>query len=116
MRFGRGYRSLRASTGSAYQPVGVYVCKSGARTGSGCGTISGKWYAPAYDVPHANTTVFGVASQRPVVGPGDSGGSFLSGTAAYGGAVAYSRSSSTHYGYYMPVDYLGSLGVRVITR
>ncbi len=115
VRFGRGQRSVRASTQSAYQPVGAYVCKFGARTGRTCGTISGKWYAPGY-VPHANATFVGVASERPLVGPGDSGGPFLSGTAAYWTTVAYSRSGSTHYGYYIPVDYLGSLGVRVITR
>ena len=115
VRLGRGYRSVPASTPSAYQPVGAYGCKFGARTGRTCGTISGKWYAPGY-VPRANATFVGVASERPVVGAGESGGPFLSGAAAYGTTVAYSRSGSTHYGYYMPVDYLNSLGVRVITR
>ena len=115
VRFGGGHRAVAGQTPWEYQPVGGWVCKHGARTGKTCGTISGKWYAPGY-VPNASPTFVGVASSRTVVGPGDSGGPFMAGNSAYGTAVAYSRSGSTHYGYYMPVDFLGSLGVRLITR
>lgn len=67
-------------------------------------------------MPHAYSTFVDLPSERPVVGPGDSGGPFFSGTAAFGATVAHSRSGATHDGYYMPVDYLGPLGVREITR
>lgn len=105
-------RRLKGRVPRANQPVGGWVCKYGSRTRKTCGTISGKWYAPGY-VPDANDTFVGVSSRRPVVLPGDSGGPVFLGNRAYGTATAYSRSGSTYYGYYMPVDYLRSIGVRL---
>jgi streptogrisin C len=109
---GSGYRKITGSVARDAQPVGGWVCKYGVRTKRTCGTISGKWYAPAY-IPNAKATFVGVSSRRAVVLPGDSGGPFFSGTSAYGTTVAYSRSGTTHYGYYMPADYLSELGLRL---
>lgn len=112
VRFAGGHRAVMGSVPRSGQPVGGWVCKHGARTGTTCGTISGKWYAPGY-VPNAAATFIGVRSSRPVVLPGDSGGPFMASNRAYGTATAYSRSGSAYYGYYMPVDYLARLGLRL---
>lgn len=111
---GRGRRTITGTVGRDAQPVGAFVCKYGSRTGRTCGRISGKWYAPAY-VPRANATFIGISSRKPVVLPGDSGGPVFSGSYALGTATAYSRQGSTHYGYYMAVDYLAELGLSVRT-
>ncbi|GGZ76928.1 carbohydrate-binding protein [Streptomyces subrutilus] len=67
-------------TGSVLQPVGASVCRSGSTTGWHCGTIQ----QHDTSVTYPEGTISGVTRTTVCAEPGDSGGSYLSGSQAQG--------------------------------
>ncbi|QLH24973.1 S1 family peptidase [Streptomyces sp. Rer75] len=67
-------------TGSQEAPVGSSVCRSGSTTGWHCGTIQ----QHNTSVVYPEGTIRGVTRTNVCAEPGDSGGSFVSGTEAQG--------------------------------
>ncbi|MEU8621648.1 carbohydrate-binding protein [Streptomyces sp. NPDC048623] len=67
-------------TGSVLQPVGASVCRSGSTTGWHCGTIQ----QHNTSVTYQEGTVSGVSRTTVCAEPGDSGGSYISGSQAQG--------------------------------
>ncbi|MFF2573960.1 carbohydrate-binding protein [Streptomyces sp. NPDC058084] len=67
-------------TGSVLQPVGASVCRSGSTTGWHCGTIQ----QHDTSVTYQEGTVSGVTRTTVCAEPGDSGGSYISGSQAQG--------------------------------
>ncbi|MFJ8436697.1 carbohydrate-binding protein [Kitasatospora sp. NPDC094019] len=90
-----------AVTGSVLQQVGASVCRSGSTTGWHCGTIQ----QHNTSVTYAEGTVSGVTRTNVCAEPGDSGGSFISGTQAQGvtsgGTGNCSQGGTT---YFQPVN------------
>ncbi|TYB48131.1 carbohydrate-binding protein [Actinomadura chibensis] len=77
-----GYGSVadRDVTGSTVSQPGTQVCRSGSTTGWHCGSIQ----ALNTSVTYQEGTVYGVTQTNVCAEPGDSGGSFISGTQAQG--------------------------------
>ncbi|MFB7365816.1 carbohydrate-binding protein [Streptomyces hydrogenans] len=67
-------------TGSVLQPVGASVCRSGSTTGWHCGTIQ----QHNTSVTYPEGTISGVTRTTVCAEPGDSGGSYISGSQAQG--------------------------------
>jgi streptogrisin C len=67
-------------TGSAESAVGASICRSGSTTGTHCGTVQAK----NATVNYAEGTVTGLTRTNVCAEPGDSGGSWLSGSEAQG--------------------------------
>ncbi|MFM9372478.1 alpha-lytic protease prodomain-containing protein [Streptomyces sp. Da 82-17] len=67
-------------TGSTQQPVGASVCRSGSTTGWHCGTIQ----QHNTSVTYPEGTISGVTRTSVCAEPGDSGGSYISGSQAQG--------------------------------
>jgi streptogrisin C len=67
-------------TGSTQAPVGAAVCRSGSTTGWHCGTIR----QHNTSVTYPEGTISGVTSTTVCAEPGDSGGSYISGSQAQG--------------------------------
>ncbi|QES49887.1 serine protease [Streptomyces venezuelae] len=67
-------------TGSVLQPVGSSVCRSGSTTGWHCGTIQ----QHNTSVTYPEGTISGVTRTTVCAEPGDSGGSYISGSQAQG--------------------------------
>ncbi|WP_424212067.1 carbohydrate-binding protein [Streptomyces sp. BI20] len=67
-------------TGSVLQAVGASVCRSGSTTGWHCGTIQ----QHNTSVTYPEGTISGVTRTTVCAEPGDSGGSYISGTQAQG--------------------------------
>ncbi|MFB6891464.1 carbohydrate-binding protein [Kitasatospora sp. NPDC056327] len=90
-----------AVSGSVQQQVGASVCRSGSTTGWHCGTIQ----QHGTSVTYQEGTVSGVTKTNVCAEPGDSGGSFISGTQAQGvtsgGTGNCSQGGVT---YYQPVN------------
>ncbi|WP_344333775.1 carbohydrate-binding protein, partial [Kitasatospora putterlickiae] len=90
-----------AVSGSVQQQVGASVCRSGSTTGWHCGTIQ----QHGTSVTYQEGTVSGVTRTNVCAEPGDSGGSFISGTQAQGvtsgGTGNCSQGGTT---YYQPVN------------
>ncbi|MFE3456940.1 S1 family peptidase [Nocardiopsis aegyptia] len=70
----------QAVTGAEQAPVGAAVCRSGSTTGWHCGTIE----ARGQTVTYPQGTVEGLTRTDVCAEPGDSGGSFVSGSQAQG--------------------------------
>ncbi|MEU6125720.1 carbohydrate-binding protein [Streptomyces sp. NPDC047123] len=66
--------------GSTQSPVGASICRSGSTTGWHCGTIS----QHNTSVTYPEGTISGVTRTTVCAEPGDSGGSFISGSQAQG--------------------------------
>ncbi|OLZ66103.1 serine protease [Streptomyces amritsarensis] len=66
--------------GSVLQPVGASVCRSGSTTGWHCGTIQ----QHNTSVTYPEGTISGVTRTTVCAEPGDSGGSYISGSQAQG--------------------------------
>ncbi|MFE6866659.1 carbohydrate-binding protein [Kitasatospora sp. NPDC057692] len=90
-----------AVSGSVLQQVGASVCRSGSTTGWHCGTIQ----QHGTSVTYQEGTVSGVTRTNVCAEPGDSGGSFISGTQAQGvtsgGTGNCSQGGTT---YFQPVN------------
>jgi streptogrisin C len=67
-------------TGSVLQPVGASICRSGSTTGWHCGTVS----QHNTSVTYPEGTISGVTRTTVCAEPGDSGGSYISGSQAQG--------------------------------
>ncbi|MFF6788254.1 carbohydrate-binding protein [Streptomyces filamentosus] len=83
-------------TGSVLQPVGSSVCRSGSTTGWHCGTIQ----QHNTSVTYQEGTVSGVTRTTVCAEPGDSGGSYISGSQAQGvtsGGTGNCSSGGTTY-------------------
>ncbi|MFJ3926624.1 carbohydrate-binding protein [Streptomyces sp. NPDC090022] len=76
---GSGGASVQV-TGSVLQPVGASVCRSGSTTGWHCGTIQ----QHNTSVTYPEGTISGVTRTTVCAEPGDSGGSYISGSQAQG--------------------------------
>ncbi|MBP8537066.1 S1 family peptidase, partial [Streptomyces sp. MK37H] len=88
-------------TGSQEAPVGSSVCRSGSTTGWHCGTIQ----QHDTSVQYPQGTIRGVTRTNVCAEPGDSGGSFISGSEAQG--VTSGGSGDCTVGgttYYQPVN------------
>lgn len=100
-------------TGSTQAVVGSSVCRSGSTTGWHCGTIQ----QHGSSVTYPEGTISGVTRTSVCAEPGDSGGSFLSGSQAQGvtsgGSGNCSQGGTT---YYQPVNpALAAYGLTLVT-
>lgn len=110
---GSNYREILGTKSRAYQTIGEWVCKYGITTGYTCGQINSKTYAPSY-IPNANATF--VQMYRAGItlsSPGDSGGPWFYGNNAYG---VHSGGNGGEYSIYMPINYVGGLGLEVLVN
>ncbi|WP_327007789.1 alpha-lytic protease prodomain-containing protein [Dactylosporangium sp. NBC_01737] len=102
-----------AVAGSTEAAVGASVCRSGSTTGWRCGTIQQK----NASVTYSQGTVTGLVRSNACAEPGDSGGSWLSGTQAQGvtsGGSGNCTSGGTMY--YQPVnEILQAYGLALVT-
>ncbi|GAA2500729.1 carbohydrate-binding protein [Streptomyces gobitricini] len=92
---GAGGANVRVA-GSVQQPVGASVCRSGSTTGWHCGTIQ----QHNTSVTYPEGTITGVTRTSVCAEPGDSGGSYISGSQAQGvtsGGSGDCRSGGTTY-------------------
>ncbi|NYH54705.1 MULTISPECIES: S1 family peptidase [Nocardiopsis] len=109
-RYNGGYQSV---TGTSQAPVGSAVCRSGSTTGWHCGTIQ----ARNQTVRYPQGTVYSLTRTNVCAEPGDSGGSFISGSQAQGvtsgGSGNCSSGGTTYYQEVMPM--VNSWGVRIRT-
>ncbi|MEU8778737.1 carbohydrate-binding protein [Streptomyces sp. NPDC048606] len=84
-------------TGSVLQPVGSSVCRSGSTTGWHCGTVQ----QHNTSVTYPEGTISGVTRTTVCAEPGDSGGSYISGSQAQGvtsgGSGDCSRGGTTFF-------------------
>ena len=106
---------LRACTGTQHrdnQAIGSFVCKWGMTTGRTCGNIQSKNYAPSY-VTNAASTFIRVDGTNLRAG-GDSGGPWFVEHLAYG-THSGSPGGDPDDALYMPINYISSLGVSVLT-
>ncbi|MEV6959064.1 carbohydrate-binding protein [Streptomyces sp. NPDC051207] len=78
-------------TGSTQAPVGSSVCRSGSTTGWHCGTIQ----QHNTSVTYPEGTIYGVTRTSVCAEPGDSGGSYISGSQAQGVTSGGSGNCST---------------------
>ncbi|MFE1026848.1 carbohydrate-binding protein [Streptomyces sp. NPDC058818] len=88
-------------TGSTQAPVGASVCRSGSTTGWHCGTIQ----QHNTSVTYPEGTISGVTRTTVCAEPGDSGGSYISGSQAQGvtsGGSGNCRSGGTTF--YQPIN------------
>ncbi|MFG2930858.1 trypsin-like serine protease [Streptomyces achromogenes] len=99
--------------GSAQAPVGSSVCRSGSTTGWHCGTVQ----QLNTSVTYQEGTVSGVTRTSVCAEPGDSGGSFISGSQAQGvtsGGSGNCTSGGTTY--FQPINpILQSYGLTLTT-
>ncbi|MFC8869118.1 carbohydrate-binding protein [Streptomyces sp. NPDC057148] len=88
-------------TGSTQAPVGASVCRSGSTTGWHCGTIQ----QHNTSVTYPEGTISGVTRTTVCAEPGDSGGSYISGSQAQGvtsGGSGDCRSGGTTF--FQPIN------------
>ncbi|MFI2239843.1 carbohydrate-binding protein [Streptomyces chrestomyceticus] len=97
---GQGGQNVRVA-GSTQAAVGASICRSGSTTGWHCGTVQ----QHNTSVTYPQGTVSGVTKTSVCAEPGDSGGSFISGSQAQGvtsGGSGNCRSGGTTY--YQPIN------------
>jgi streptogrisin C len=103
----------QAVTGTSQAPAGSAVCRSGSTTGWHCGTIQ----ARNQTVRYPQGTVNALTRTNVCAEPGDSGGSFISGSQAQGvtsgGSGNCSFGGTTYYQEVAPM--INSWGVRIRT-
>ncbi|MGC9495524.1 alpha-lytic protease prodomain-containing protein [Streptomyces sp. WG7] len=100
-------------TGSTQAPVGASVCRSGSTTGWHCGTVQ----QHNTSVTYPEGTISGVTRTTVCAEPGDSGGSYISGSQAQGvtsGGSGDCRSGGTTY--FQPINpLLQNYGLTLVT-
>ncbi|MFL1380729.1 MULTISPECIES: S1 family peptidase [unclassified Nocardiopsis] len=105
-----GYQSV---TGTTQAPIGSAICRSGSTTGWRCGTIQ----ARNQTVNYPQGTVQALTRTTVCAEPGDSGGSFISGSQAQGvtsgGSGNCTSGGTTFYQEVLPM--VNSWGVRIRT-
>ncbi|MBP2475086.1 streptogrisin C [Crossiella equi] len=99
--------------GSTEAAVGASICRSGSTTGWRCGTVQAK----NQTVRYPQGAVTGMTRTNACAEPGDSGGSWLSGTQAQGVTSGGSGNcSSGGTTYFQPVnEILSTYGLRLVT-
>ncbi|MFE9243901.1 S1 family peptidase [Nocardiopsis sp. NPDC006938] len=105
-----GYATV---TGHSQAPIGSSVCRSGSTTGWHCGTIQ----ARGQSVSYPEGTVTNMTRTTVCAEPGDSGGSYISGTQAQGvtsGGSGNCRTGGTTF-YQEVTPMVNSWGVRLRT-
>jgi streptogrisin C len=111
-RYGGGDLAVK---GSIEAPIGASVCRSGSTTGWHCGTIKAKNQTVIY----INGGAVGGLTQTDVCAePGDSGGSFITGTGQAQGVTSGGSGDCTSGGetYFQPVnEALSAYGLRIVT-
>ncbi|MFY7068398.1 S1 family peptidase [Nocardiopsis changdeensis] len=109
-RYNGTYQSV---TGTTQAPIGSAICRSGSTTGWRCGTIQ----ARNQTVRYPQGTVNALTRTNVCAEPGDSGGSFISGSQAQGvtsgGSGNCSSGGTTYYQEVLPM--VNSWGVRIRT-
>ncbi|WP_433499925.1 S1 family peptidase [Sphaerimonospora sp. CA-214678] len=99
--------------GSSVAPVGSSICRSGSTTGWHCGTV----LQLNTSVRYSQGTVYEVTRTNVCAEPGDSGGSYISGSQAQG--VTSGGSGNCTYGgttYFQPVNEILSVyGLTLVT-
>lgn len=107
--FNREIKKAKVRSGHS---VGTYVCKQGVSTGYGCGTIVDNSVLPSF-VPNAKATFVRVLRNKDTAFTlgGDSGGPVFVSDTAYG----VLSGGSLHSMVYMPIHYIGDLGLSVLT-
>lgn len=100
-------------SGSSQAAVGATVCRSGSTTGWHCGTIQ----QHNTSVTYPQGTIYGVTRTSVCAEPGDSGGSYISGTQAQGVTSGGSGNcSSGGTTYYQPINpILSAWGLSLVT-
>ncbi|MDT0330077.1 S1 family peptidase [Nocardiopsis lambiniae] len=105
-----GYQSV---TGTTQAPIGSAICRSGSTTGWHCGSLQ----ARNQTVRYPQGTVYSLTRTSVCAEPGDSGGSFISGSQAQGvtsgGSGNCRTGGTTFYQEVMPM--VNSWGVRIRT-
>ncbi|MFU8854015.1 S1 family peptidase [Micromonospora sp. SL1-18] len=104
-----------AVKGSTEAPIGASVCRSGSTTGWHCGTIKAKNQTVIYVNGGA---VGGLTLTDACAEPGDSGGSFITGTGQAQGVTSGGSGDCTAGGetYFQPVnEALTAYGLRLVT-
>lgn len=113
---GIGTRSVTGTTHRNNQAIGAYVCKFGRTTGRTCGYIDSKTYAPSYVTSAASTFVRVDGRGTDLSAGGDSGGPWFVETQAYGiHSGGFNGGTFDGNSLYMPINYISSLGVSVLT-
>lgn len=114
---GIGIRDVTGTRNRNNQTVGTLVCKFGRTTGRTCGFIESTSVAPSSAVTSPQSTFVRVGDGgADLSAGGDSGGPWFVETLAYG-IHHGGYNSGTHNGdaVYMPINYISSLGVSVLT-
>lgn len=109
-------RNITSTLHRNNQTIGGYVCKYGKATGYTCGYISSKTLCPS-SVPNCGATFIRVdntAGYSDLSSSGDSGGPWFLVNTAYGTHVG-SPADDPNDAVYMAVNYIGGLGVSVMT-
>jgi streptogrisin C len=110
----KGASSDVAVTGSAEAPVGASICRSGSTTGWHCGVVQQKNVTVHYQ---GSGTVGGLTKTSVCAEPGDSGGSYISGSQAQGvtsGGSGNCRTGGTTF--FNPVnEILGAYHLTLVT-
>ncbi|GAA4889697.1 S1 family peptidase [Saccharopolyspora cebuensis] len=101
-------------SGSTESAVGSSICRSGSTTGWHCGTVEAK----NQTVRYSQGAVYGLTRTNVCAEPGDSGGSWLTGSQAQG--VTSGGSGNCTWGgttYFQPVnEILNAYGLRLLTQ
>lgn len=114
---GYGTRPVRAAKGWHRTYRGQYLCKYGLATKYTCGRVRRKDYRPTSWIRSARPTFIVIHNKnnRNLSNNGDSGGPVFYRYTAYGihsGSVSF-RNRGTIDALYMPINYVGGLGLRV---
>ncbi len=111
IKVGSQIRSIYSTTPRVLQSINAYVCKEGRTSGTTCGTIRSKNFAPSY-VPSVNATFILVGGSRTALSvAGDSGGPWFLANSAYG----INSGRRGNEAIYMAIDFISCLNVSVLT-
>ena len=111
---GTGMRDVAGTRHRDSQTIGSMVCKFGMTTGRTCGEISSKSYKPSFVTDAASTFVRVEGGSVMQSNAGDSGGPWYIANLAYG--INMGRpAGDNNDAIYMPINYISSIGVSVLT-
>ncbi|MEM9597097.1 MAG: PKD domain-containing protein [Acidobacteriota bacterium] len=111
---GIGMRAVVGTRSRTQQAVGSLVCKWGMTSGRTCGTIQSRNYAPSYVTSASSTFIRVDGGATNLSDPGDSGGPWFVEDRAYG-IHSGQPGGDANDALYMPINYISSLGVSVLT-
>ncbi len=112
---GSSNRKVTATKSYSNQAVGDYVCKHGSITGYTCGNISSTTVKLSYVTNSASTFIrVHNNNNQDLSQPGDSGAPWFNGNTAYG-THSGAPTDNGNDAIYMPINYISSLGITVLT-